>query len=990
MANLEKETRNKNNFYNSSFNKNKPSNNKQSNLTATQGIRLAKKRKSIHVGDVCDLIITAIGPKGIGIDELSYGYSVFVPNATLGEKIKAKIMKIGTTKNRLKRNTKYAIAKVLEKTTNVEVITKPPVNPGDLLDVKILKCSSKGAGLVEISDQYKLIVVPSKTEPLLPSSTKLVDKLGDSVKIVVTRVKSKYGFAKLVSNLSNNKNNKTDDSTSSVESQFVFLRGAKKQTNNKLIQGSKLTITLPSTLPTLINKQSVGASASTKNSLKSSEKTKYIPVKLESSIIFVKLSLGAKPGDKVRIKLTKVSSGFALAKILQINPISSNKKRSIIRNSIQQMVNNGMHFGEKAVKCNARMKNYIWYSGTKQKQGQNTNRPYIKKGRHVINLLKTRRCLNKALNQLCKYAAKGRTFLFIGTKKPAAGLIARASLFSQTSFFVNTRWLGGMLTNWKTIYKSIYKIRPILKEKQKIVCDILEKRQNIKARLIQKALLLRKKSILILNKGRQLIQQWRLPSDQMNSHSSFFNNAGSAVPVGKDKIQNDSIFDWQNLPFATKAKKLSIKRKQLIEKSQILLEKRQNLLEKRREIMFQSQNLKNQYFQTAVGYKALLQQLVIATKRLRELKSFYICSKEIQQFKTLAMQQNKSIYSISYGKFKDSSENMQENNSLKLLPNPPKEVLNRIVMTMFNARTNSIQSPQKQTLSKGSNVTIGAKSASFSSHETEQNQKVVLLSKLLSKFSIFSPYIKSLIQVQRNKIKQLETLSKAQFTLLQNIQKILVNYATIKNDCLNSLQKIKNKLYSSRNIIRILKRKLQFFSSQKKLIKFLPRLRYLPTPITKIYETVQILMRKIVDPKFKYPIDNIYDKKLSANSKKLAAARKKKWQRLEKYFGGIANMTKLNKAKIYKNVAIIIGQREEMNAVRECKKLGIKMFNIVDTNCNPTLADHIIPANDDSRNSIKYILNKFLVRIRLAQKLRVRLERTKNKKFNKNSVSPKK
>jgi small subunit ribosomal protein S2 len=81
-------------------------------------------------------------------------------------------------------------------------------------------------------------------------------------------------------------------------------------------------------------------------------------------------------------------------------------------------------------------------------------------------------------------------------------------------------------------------------------------------------------------------------------------------------------------------------------------------------------------------------------------------------------------------------------------------------------------------------------------------------------------------------------------------------------------------------------------------------------------------------------------------------------------------MTKMSKSKIYKNIAIVVGQKEEINAVRECQKLGIKMFNVVDTNCNPTFADHIIPANDDSRNSIKYILNKFLVRIRLAQKIK--------------------
>ena len=142
-------------------------------------------------------------------------------------------------------------------------------------------------------------------------------------------------------------------------------------------------------------------------------------------------------------------------------------------------------------------------------------------------------------------------------------------------------------------------------------------------------------------------------------------------------------------------------------------------------------------------------------------------------------------------------------------------------------------------------------------------------------------------------------------------------------------------------------------------------------------------MQNIVDPRLKHPVDNIYEHKLLNNPKKVIAARKKKWQRLEKYFGGIANMTKMSQSQISKNIAIVIGQREEMNAVRECKKLGIKMFNIIDTNCNPTLADHVIPANDDSRNSIKFILNKFLVRIRLAQKLR---KKYNQKRLNKNKA----
>jgi ribosomal protein S2 len=553
----------------------------------------------------------------------------------------------------------------------------------------------------------------------------------------------------------------------------------------------------------------------------------------------------------------------------------------------------------------------------------------MKKGRHIINLLKTRRCLNKALTQLSKYALKGRTFLFIGTKKPAAGLISRASLFSKTSFFVNTRWLGGMLTNWKTILKSISKIRPILKEKQKIVADILEKRQTIKLRLIKKALLLKKKSKLILNKGRFLIDQFKNPQTK--------------------------------LEIIEKTKKLSLKRKQLVENCYSLLSKRQVLIAKRRELMYQSIVLKEKGLQVVSRYKNLLRELTIYTKKLRELKYLLILSNEIKTIKENARQGNKEILNISYGKVKDLIKD--SSTSYNILPNPPKEILNLILLTMKNKYEGL-----------GSDTgTVAAKSAA--------SNKAVVVSKLVSKFSRFAPYLKGLIKTYEQNIKEIQGSLTQSGNILTNIKTTLNQYVALKETLVKELNTIKSKLIAERNIIRVVKTKLKHFAAQKRLIKFLPRLRYLATPLftSKITETVKILMKKIVDPKLKYPVDTIYDEKLSNNTKKVAAARKKKWQRLEKYFGGIANMTKMTKSQISKNVAIVVGQKEEMNAVRECQKLGIKMFNIVDTNCNPSFADHIIPANDDSRNSIKYVLNKFLVRIRLAQKLRKKMSQKLHK-----------
>jgi small subunit ribosomal protein S2 len=856
------------------------------------------KRKKISVGDICELQITALGPKGIGIDEYSYGYSILVPNTQLGDKIKAKILKV-VALNSIKKLPKYAIAKVVSFVTKSGEKEKAFVNPGEKLEVKISKITSKGGGISQIHPNYSVII---------PNTS---SKLGETISVMVTRVKENYAFAKEVTHFSKSKKGLGSQASFVNKKEVilgngsnVFLNQFSNKGNSKEIkEGTKISCVIPQ---------------------KAKNYGKYYLVKfLKGTVLFIKKGLGAKPGDKVRLQMTKVTNTYFIANLLQLNPISSNKKNALVRNNLHQMVKNGLHFGEKAVKCNAGMKNYIWLK--KQATNGLAGQPLIKKGRHLINLLKTRRCLNKALNVLGKYALKGRTFLFIGTKKPAAGLIARASLFSQTSFFVNTRWLGGMLTNWKTILKSISKIRPILKEKQKIIRDILEKRQNIKSRLIKKALLLKKKSKFILLKGQQLISIFKNPSTKTQ--------------------------------FIEKITKLSLKRKELFKKNLSLLEKRQMLLEKRRELMVQSQVLKEKGVSLSSRYQSLLAQLVAYTQKLREYKYLLMISKQLHLIQTTAANQKTQIYSVSYSQLK-------EFNTTSILPNPPREILNKIVLTILT----------QQQHSQTSSNPITAKS-------TTENKNVLVLSKLLSQFSRFSPYIKAQIQQVQKILQNLETLCQKTFSQLKQLKTTLTNYVNFKTKLVSELQAIKNKLTTERHIIRIVKKKLNHFAAQKRLIKLLPRFKYLPTPQNKISETVQVLMRKIVDPKLKYPIDQIYDQRLSTTSKKVATARKKNWQRLEKYFGGIANMTKLNKANILQNVAIIIGQKEEMNAVRECQKLGIKMFNVVDTNCNPTFADHIIPSNDDSRNSIKYILQKFLTRIRLAQKIRRKLLKLQKTSF---------
>jgi small subunit ribosomal protein S2 len=59
------------------------------------------------------------------------------------------------------------------------------------------------------------------------------------------------------------------------------------------------------------------------------------------------------------------------------------------------------------------------------------------------------------------------------------------------------------------------------------------------------------------------------------------------------------------------------------------------------------------------------------------------------------------------------------------------------------------------------------------------------------------------------------------------------------------------------------------------------------------------------------------------------------------------------------DIVIIVGQSKEINAIKECLKLGVCIITILDTNCDPTLTDFLVPANDDSIPSVSLILNSF-------------------------------
>lgn len=107
--------------------------------------------------------------------------------------------------------------------------------------------------------------------------------------------------------------------------------------------------------------------------------------------------------------------------------------------------------------------------------------------------------------------------------------------------------------------------------------------------------------------------------------------------------------------------------------------------------------------------------------------------------------------------------------------------------------------------------------------------------------------------------------------------------------------------------------------------------------------------------------------------KELASALRRR-QKLQRTLGGVKHMTRLP------HIAIIIGQNEELNALEECNRVGLRHVTLLDTNNDPTRADLFIPANDDSLTSVGLILNVFVTAIRdgksvLRQKRKLVVER---------------
>jgi len=129
--------------------------------------------------------------------------------------------------------------------------------------------------------------------------------------------------------------------------------------------------------------------------------------------------------------------------------------------SLAQLLEAGVHFGHKAYRWNPKMFPYIY-----------TERNNI----HILDLVQSAQLLKEANSYLTSAAEQNQTFLFIGTKRQASSLIAQEAKRCD-SYYVNHRWLGGMLTNWVTLKSRIARLKVLEQQEADEVFNLLPKKE---------------------------------------------------------------------------------------------------------------------------------------------------------------------------------------------------------------------------------------------------------------------------------------------------------------------------------------------------------------------------------------------------------------------------------------------------------------------------------------------------------------------------------
>ncbi|MDJ0682407.1 MAG: 30S ribosomal protein S2 [Xenococcaceae cyanobacterium MO_167.B52] len=113
--------------------------------------------------------------------------------------------------------------------------------------------------------------------------------------------------------------------------------------------------------------------------------------------------------------------------------------------SLAELLESGVHFGHQTRRWNPRMSQYIYTA---------------RNGVHIIDLVQTAQLIEEGYEFMRSSSEQGKKVLFVGTKRQAAGIIAQEASRCG-SYYVNQRWLGGMLTNWETIKTRVERLKEL-------------------------------------------------------------------------------------------------------------------------------------------------------------------------------------------------------------------------------------------------------------------------------------------------------------------------------------------------------------------------------------------------------------------------------------------------------------------------------------------------------------------------------------------------
>lgn len=130
--------------------------------------------------------------------------------------------------------------------------------------------------------------------------------------------------------------------------------------------------------------------------------------------------------------------------------------------SMKDLLEAGVHFGHSKGRWNPKMAPYLYG---------------VRNNIHIIDLGKTVLYLEEAYNFVSDAVSKGAEMLFVGTKKQAKDVVMEEAQRCE-SFYVNERWVGGLLTNFKTVRKSIAKLRQLERMEKEGVFEVLPKKES--------------------------------------------------------------------------------------------------------------------------------------------------------------------------------------------------------------------------------------------------------------------------------------------------------------------------------------------------------------------------------------------------------------------------------------------------------------------------------------------------------------------------------